>query len=435
MPPAPARNVDVKQAPPCLVTRLLDSSPEDDESEGVMSMACKMSTCCIGSTIDRALRRVNTVQPDGPDPDGSIAELLSALLSRPVYPDTVRRRRLLVEDVLRPQVRALMADAGIPQRTPPWYEARQTMITASDIAQALGCAKFGTQKQFFVKKCGRAEEQKEFDGSLPPLKWGVMFESAANGVYKALNGVRLNEFGLLRHPTVPFLGASPDGITDDGVMVEIKCPWRRKITGEVPLQYYYQIQGQLEVTGLQDCDYFECEFAEVPDEREADAKAGLNASWARGVFLETVVTLACGKTDSVYRYPAANVREQGTAALRVWVNGQTALELEHDGCVLVREHWWVLSSYCTVRVEKDPALIARMLPELEGVWNRVLRYRADRAAYEAEVISPGQKGDVPEPDKKNCNDKRKSRAKAAGPQASAKYAFIDDNDEATPGWG
>jgi hypothetical protein len=40
-------------------------------------------------------------------------------------------------------------------------------------------------------------------------------------------------------------------------MLEIKCPFRRRITGEVPLQYYYQIQGQLE-----------CEFSKYFNEAE-----------------------------------------------------------------------------------------------------------------------------------------------------------------------
>ena len=58
----------------------------------------------------------------------------------------------------------------------------------------------------------------------------------------------------------PFLGASPDGIieyTDDGKkmkgVLEIKCT-----TGHLKLKHnhkYYQVQGQLALTGLEWCDF------------------------------------------------------------------------------------------------------------------------------------------------------------------------------------
>ena len=59
------------------------------------------------------------------------------------------------------------------------------------------------------------------------------------------------EFGLLVHSDFPWLAASPDGITTDGMCVEIKCPLRRKIVpGEVPHHYFPQIQIQMEVCNI-----------------------------------------------------------------------------------------------------------------------------------------------------------------------------------------
>ena len=56
------------------------------------------------------------------------------------------------------------------------------------------------------------------------------------------------------------MGASPDGITKDGIMLEIKCPYTRVMNGTVPPQYWAQVQGQLEVCGLDMCDYLECKL-------------------------------------------------------------------------------------------------------------------------------------------------------------------------------
>jgi putative phage-type endonuclease len=479
-----------------------DDEPELDPETNGISISTTMSAYSLDAVIDRALSS-SLHQHDHVGEDAEVSRLLSQLLGRPVLPAQVRARRELLERELRPRVLALLQNPGVTQRTPEWYAARMTMITASDIAQALGCAKFGTQKQFFVKKCGGPEEQKEFDGSLPPLKWGVMFEPVANAVYERLNGVCLHEFGLLRHPEVDYIGASPDGITDDGVMVEIKCPWRRKITGEVPLQYYYQIQGQLEVTGLRDCDYFECEFFEVPGADEADAKAQ-QIPWARGVFLELVYQARDGgKPRSEYRYPPREV--EGSAALAQWAREATLVECMamesplpvqesqllvqespppvqesqllvqesplpvqespppvqesqllvqesplpvqesplpvQESPLLVQEHWWVLATHCTVRVAKDPEFLRRVLSALAPIWDRVQRYRADRALYEAEVLraTPEVARSQPAaPDQTPTPKRRARQPKATRPDAQplldvqpstmSAYAFVSDEE-------
>ena len=51
-------------------------------------------------------------------------------------------------------------------------------------------------------------------------------------------------------------------------MLEIKCPFKRKINGSIPDQYWMQIQGQLEVCNLEECDYLECELSEYENETE-----------------------------------------------------------------------------------------------------------------------------------------------------------------------
>ena len=60
-------------------------------------------------------------------------------------------------------------------------------------------------------------------------------------------------FGCIRHPTINFLAASPDGIDEDGTMIEIKCVYSRKITGIPKKVYYDQMQLQMEVCNLNKC--------------------------------------------------------------------------------------------------------------------------------------------------------------------------------------
>lgn len=60
-------------------------------------------------------------------------------------------------------------------------------------------------------------------------------------------GVLTKKGGFIAHPTLDWLGASPDAIIFDGdlrIPVEAKCP--RKLHTYVPLKYFHQIQVQVE---------------------------------------------------------------------------------------------------------------------------------------------------------------------------------------------
>jgi len=65
-------------------------------------------------------------------------------------------------------------------------------------------------------------------------------------------------FGLLIHPEHSWLGGSPDGITTDGILLEVKCPMRRKIVmGEVPHHYLSQVLLNLEICNLELAHFIE----------------------------------------------------------------------------------------------------------------------------------------------------------------------------------
>jgi putative phage-type endonuclease len=249
---------------------------------------------------------------------------------------------------------------GIAQRTPAWYSARTNMVTASDFAQALGRGKFGSQKALVRDKCGY-DVTKAPDFGAAPLRWGTKYEPVAQAVYAAKMGCMVHEFGLLRHPDVPFFGASPDGVTDRGVMVEIKCPWRREMTGEVPEQYFYQIQGQLAVCGLEECDYVECKFVELDyDEWCAD-----NTSDHYG----RVVEISDGDGGETTRYEYAH--------------GRDALPTPSDDATAVT--YWKLVKWSVVRVSRDRDFFDAAIRELEIVWRAITSFRANEGAYRAYI--------------------------------------------------
>jgi putative phage-type endonuclease len=279
------------------------------------------------------------------------------------------------------QLEHLMTIPVIEQRSAQWHAVRKEIITASDFAQALGEGKFGTQKQIYQKKCGY-EEEKAFNSSLPPLKWGTMFEPVASELYKRRYECELHEFGLIRHPTVDFFGASPDGITDYGVMVEIKCPYKRKITGEIPSQYYYQIQGQLDVCGLSECDYLECEFTtrgDTQDEETQHVASNMNSEC--GIIIEFE-----DKTSSsgvAYQYSEIQESKDTLDTLSGWVESCKA----KTQLPFIRQHNWSLKVFSVVRVYKNEQFITEKLESLKVVWDKIKAYQKDKGLYTTEVSS------------------------------------------------
>ena len=58
----------------------------------------------------------------------------------------------------RPQIK-LQKLPIIEQRSVEWYNVRNNLVTASDMGQALGVGKFGTVRDFYVKKSGYENDQ------------------------------------------------------------------------------------------------------------------------------------------------------------------------------------------------------------------------------------------------------------------------------------
>lgn len=257
------------------------------------------------------------------------------------------------------QLEYLLSLPKIEQKSEEWYELRHNMITASDFAQALGQGKFGTQKQLIEKKCSSRGNETSISKSNPFFKWGNMFEPVACAIYSKMHkDIKIHDFGLIQHPKYTFFGASPDGITESGIMLEIKCPFKRKINGEVPKQYYYQIQGQLDVCDLDECDYFECMF-DIVDKEIFIAYNGI-----KGYINE--------ENDGRYIY--SNVYENDYC--------KNDAVLEND-----RTKYWILKEYNTVRIKRDKCFVESKLQDLKEVWDKIIYYRKNENDFQIDILN------------------------------------------------
>lgn len=146
------------------------------------------------------------------------------------------------------------------QKSEEWLKMRENMLTASTIASVINQNPYQTRQDLLNEKTG-IKKRKKF-GSTATNK-GILFEPVAGAVYEAIYQKTVHEYGLIPHPEHSFIGASPDGITEDGIMLEIKCPLSRVITGKPPIYYWMQTQIQMEVCDFEHCHFMECKFTPI----------------------------------------------------------------------------------------------------------------------------------------------------------------------------
>ena len=150
------------------------------------------------------------------------------------------------------RVRELLAATYAEQRSEEWLAERENMITASDVASALGENRYESPESFIKKKVLRTQ----WAGNAATAH-GTLLEPLVRDLYDQRTGRKSHEIGIVRHKDYPWLGGSADGITEDGLLIEIKCPLTRKIEPKVPKHYMPQIQLLLEVTDLDECDFIQ----------------------------------------------------------------------------------------------------------------------------------------------------------------------------------
>ena len=150
------------------------------------------------------------------------------------------------------RARELLAAEYAEQRSEEWLALRDNMITASDVASALGENHFETPDSLVKKKVLRTK----WAGNAATAH-GTALEPLVRDLYDQRTGRKSHEIGLVQHRQYEWLGASPDGVTEDGLLIEIKCPLTRKIEPKVPKHYWPQVQLQLEITDLEECDFIQ----------------------------------------------------------------------------------------------------------------------------------------------------------------------------------
>ena len=290
-------------------------------------------------------------------------------LNKNLRPFTNDRKKYLQE-----QVERLKLLPQPEQRSPEWYLMRDGMISASDAGTVLGLSHYAKRESVILKKCG--DESKMASNSA--IDWGVKYENVAKQIYEFRNNTYVHEFGCIKHPTIDFLGASPDGITNDGIMLEIKCPSSRVIDGIIPTGYYCQVQMQLEVCELDRCDFLECRIKEYDSEEEYlnDNYSGNNfynsIGFEKGVVVEYFII-----AEKKYKFDYSPIGIMGNE-LELWkTNMRNKYDEINDGSIVFASFsYWYLEKVSCIPIYRNQEWFNNVYPELEKCWNDIIYYRS-----------------------------------------------------------
>lgn len=162
--------------------------------------------------------------------------------------------------------REILARQQVEQQTEKWYRIRHSILTGSNIASVLEANPYFTKIDLLLEKCKPFIES-ESDNNVAK-DWGIKYEGVAIKIYEELYDEIVHKVGLLIHKEYEWIGASPDGLRQSGKLLEIKNVWNRKITEEIPLYYWIQVQMQLEVCDVDECDLFQCKIIEYESEED-----------------------------------------------------------------------------------------------------------------------------------------------------------------------
>lgn len=147
--------------------------------------------------------------------------------------------------------------ANIEQKSQEWLNIRKNFITASNVYKI-----FEKNNEYIEYIKEKASGISSFKGNNATY-FGEIFEPVAREIYMYIVNEYVEEFGLITNSKLPYCAVSPDGVTESDRLLEIKCPYTRKITGDIPNHYYHQIQLQLHVCDCEECDFLECKFVEI----------------------------------------------------------------------------------------------------------------------------------------------------------------------------
>ena len=252
------------------------------------------------------------------------------------------------------------------QRTTAWYKYRYDLITASNAWKALDSQ--SSINSLIYEKCMPLNLEK-YDGlnTETPFHWGQKYEPLSVLIYESDYKTSVEDFGCLQSQDHSFLGASPDGVNVDsnsdlyGRMLEVKNIVNREITGIPKREYWCQMQIQMGVCKLNECDFLETRFVEYENEEafhnDGDTFTHTSDGEKKGIFMYFV------KDRKVtYEYPDLYLSKE---EFDKW---EEKMMDKHEDKMWVKNLYWRLDQLSCVLVLRNQIWFNAAVKEFGDVW-------------------------------------------------------------------
>ena len=255
------------------------------------------------------------------------------------------------------------------QRSDEWYIFRNSTLTASNIWKVF--VSDYSQTQLILEKCEPLDINKfKVTNTNSPLHWGQKYEPVSILYYEYIYNTKVSEFGCIPHKDYSFIAASPDGIICDGSsklfgrMLEIKNVVSREITGIPKMEYWIQMQLQMEVCNLNECDFLETKFIQYDTEEEYRED---KETEYKGVILQYL------KGESPYYiYAPFMLSDLDSEEYKRWEDEEK--EKNKDLELIARLYWKLVKISC-VLVLRNKLWFKKVQPMIEIFWNNLVKER------------------------------------------------------------
>jgi len=271
------------------------------------------------------------------------------------------------------QLTVLETTPQIVQRSAEWYKHMKEFLTASQLSDIFVPGR--TRGKLVMSKVVCDDDAATptnyriatWSHEMTPFDWGIRFEPVAKMLYEYLTNTPVREIGRLIHKNPLLkLAASPDGIVEDsrdsrntriGRLVEFKAPISRSIEkGDIPKNYWQQMQIQMEVADVDSCDYFEIQL------RSTKGNETVEGPCIKYGYVYTIGAVTPPYDDPQpvrYLYSQLNSSIEDLSGLLK--EGETLLETIE----------WGLLSYNLVTVQRSTLWFESIIPVLKKFWEDV----------------------------------------------------------------
>lgn len=295
------------------------------------------------------------------------------------YDPTFIRSKPIIE-IIKKKIHYLETIPQPDQRTDEWYYFRHKFLTASSLWKAFGTQ--SSRNELIYNKCKPIDVEKyNTVNTESPMHWGQKYEDVSLNWYNNKYETKVSEFGCIPHRNINYLAASPDGINTDetsnlyGRMVEVKNIVNREITGIPKLEYWIQMQLQMEVCELNECDFLETRFIEYENEKLFREDGNFNKT--NDGKPKGVVMFFNNDGKPLYEYMPFGATEE---EFNKW---ESEMINKHSNLTWVRNDFWYLDEVSCVLVLRNKLWFKHAETILCELWRTIEHERVNGCEHRA----------------------------------------------------